>query len=130
MMKVLTQKVAPVQEAYSKDWKGLLDEMLQKEPQKRPSVHKILEKPFLKKYFSITLEKTIHLYDENYNSQEGFKKSSSNRLFRKRSSSSLSTSLARKSVGSQEYLKIVEYKQNYPMLMEENRVLKEELSSM
>ena len=30
MMKVLTQKVAPVQEAYSQDLKGLLNEMLQK----------------------------------------------------------------------------------------------------
>ena len=57
------------------------------------------------------------------------KSTSINRLFRKRSSSSLSTSLAGKS-DSQEYLKIIEYKQNYPMLMEENRVLKEELGSL
>jgi hypothetical protein len=37
--------------------------MLDVEAQNRPSAHKILEKPFIKKYFSKTLEKTINLYD-------------------------------------------------------------------
>lgn len=33
-------------------------------------------------------------------------------------------------MGSEDYLKIIEYKQNYPMLMEENRVLKQEMAAM
>lgn len=91
------------------------------EAQKRPSVHKILDMHFLKKNFSKTLEKTINLYDENYSSQEGLRKSASiNKLFKKKSTSSLSSSLAGKSMGSQEHLKIVEYKQNYPYLVEAN----------
>jgi len=53
-----------------------------------------------------------------------------NRLSKKRSSSSLSTSMVGKSLGADEYLKIVEYKQNYPMLLEENRVLKQEVANM
>ena len=69
MMKMLTQKVPPIHEPCSSALKGLVEEMLHKEPSKRPSVHKILEMPFLKKYYSKTLEKTINLYDENYNSQ-------------------------------------------------------------
>ena len=63
MMKVLSQKVPPVPNNYSSDLKQLVTDMLNSEPQKRPSVHSILERPFLKKHLSHTLEKTINLYD-------------------------------------------------------------------
>jgi serine/threonine protein kinase len=63
MMKVLTQKIPPILGNYSHELKALVAEMLDVEAQNRPSVHKILEKPFIKKYFCKTLEKTINLYD-------------------------------------------------------------------
>ena len=116
MVKVLNhQKMAPIPGSYSQELKELAGEMLSRDAQLRPSVHKILEKPFIKKYFSKTLEKTINLYDENYASQEGLKKSSKsssiNRLFRKRSSTNLSASVQGKSnglsMGSEDYLKMV-----------------------
>ena len=101
--------------------------MLDFEPQRRPSVHKILEMPFIKKHLCQTLEKTISLYDENIASNDLKRSSSANRLVRKRDSASLSSSLLPARQSSQEYLKIVEYKQNYPVIQEENRCLKEEI---
>jgi hypothetical protein len=37
--------------------------MLDFEAQKRPSVQKILDKPFIKQFLNQTLEKTINIYD-------------------------------------------------------------------
>ena len=55
MVKILTQKIPPISGNYSPELKSLVQEMLNYEAQKRPSVHKILEKPFIKKYFCKTL---------------------------------------------------------------------------
>lgn len=37
--------------------------MLDFDAQKRPSIQKVLEMPFIKKYLCQTLEKTINLFD-------------------------------------------------------------------
>ena len=52
-MKGLVQKILkgtypPLPEVYSSDLKKLLSEMLTKDPNKRPSIRKILEMPFMK----------------------------------------------------------------------------------
>lgn len=50
---------------YSEELKALVLQMLDFEPHRRPSVHKILEMPLIKRHLTQTLEKTINLYDEN-----------------------------------------------------------------
>jgi serine/threonine protein kinase len=48
---------------YSEELKALVLQMLDFEPHQRPSVHKILEMPLIKRHLTQTLEKTIHLCD-------------------------------------------------------------------
>lgn len=69
--------------------------MLDLQPEKRPSVHKILEKPLIKKHMSQILNKTINLHDENMISSHQLKNTDSSRkLFKlRRSLSSLSSSI-------------------------------------
>lgn len=138
MMKILTQKIQPILCGnYSFELQALVVEMLDSQPERRPSVHKILDKPFIKKHLGQILENTISLHDENMlvSSHQLKKSTSSRKLFSQRHSlSSLSnlvlTPKTCSSKNNTEYVKIVEYKQNYPMILEENRHLKIELEAM
>lgn len=65
MCKLMSKKLPVIHSSCSEDLKALIYSMLDFEPQKRPSVHKILDIPFIKKHLCQTLEKTINLYDEN-----------------------------------------------------------------
>lgn len=65
MCKLMSKKIPIIHSNCSEDLKALIYSMLDFEPQKRPSVHKILDIPFIKKHLCQTLEKTINLYDEN-----------------------------------------------------------------
>eukprot|EP00801_Mesodinium_rubrum_P000640 Mrub_00640.p1 GENE.Mrub_00640~~Mrub_00640.p1 ORF type:complete len:668 (-),score=115.52 Mrub_00640:5-2008(-) len=47
VLKILRGSYPPIPEMYSNEMKGLIAEMLNKDPKKRPSVKKILEKDFL-----------------------------------------------------------------------------------
>jgi serine/threonine protein kinase len=74
-MKGLVQKILkgtypPLPDMYSADLKKLISEMLIKDPNKRPSIRKILEMPFMKAkindLFSNTLKThELQLYKEN-----------------------------------------------------------------
>lgn len=48
-LKVLSGHHAPVNDIYSKDLKTLIDQMLSTNPKTRPSINRILRKPFIKK---------------------------------------------------------------------------------
>ena len=53
---------APVNDIYSKDLKSLIDQMLSVNPKTRPSINRILRKPFLKKKVS----QYIYDFMQNY----------------------------------------------------------------
>ena len=90
----MSKKLPIIHSNCSEDLKALIYSMLDFEPQKRPSVHKILDIPFIKKHLCQTLEKTINLYDENMSTNEQLRRSTSvNKLIKKRDSTSLSSSL-------------------------------------
>ncbi len=67
MLKITSGKYEPIKGNYSEDIKDLVAELLNKEPQHRPSVQKILEKDFIKRRISSTLSKTICKYSETFN---------------------------------------------------------------
>ena len=48
VMKILRGNYPPIPSYYSDDLKHLIADMLNKDPRKRPSVNKILERPFLR----------------------------------------------------------------------------------
>lgn len=48
VMKILRGNYPPIPRNYSNDLKILISEMLKKDPRKRPSINKILEKSFLR----------------------------------------------------------------------------------
>jgi len=48
VFKILKSTYPPIAEQYSQDLRTLISEMLIKDPTKRPSIRKILEKDFLK----------------------------------------------------------------------------------
>jgi serine/threonine protein kinase len=134
MVKILTQKIPPILGNYSPELKAIVYEMLDFEAQKRPSVQKILDKPFIKQFLNQTLEKTINIYDEN-NQDKLRKDTSTNKLCRKRSANSLSSSILssksrNQNLSSEDYLKMIEYKQSYPVVLEENKFLKKELEAL
>jgi NIMA (never in mitosis gene a)-related kinase len=47
VLKILRGSYPPIPDMYSNEMRGLIAEMLNKDPKKRPSVKKILEKDFL-----------------------------------------------------------------------------------
>lgn len=59
VLKILRGNYPAIPSTYSDDLKGIIAEMLIKEPQKRPSMRKILEKPFLSNRISKLLTMTI-----------------------------------------------------------------------
>jgi NIMA (never in mitosis gene a)-related kinase len=67
-MKGLVQKILkgtypPLPEVYSSDLKKLLSEMLIKDPNKRPSIKKILEMPFMKAKINELFSSTIKIHE-------------------------------------------------------------------
>jgi NIMA (never in mitosis gene a)-related kinase 1/4/5 len=67
-MKGLVQKILkgtypPLPEVYSSDLKKLLSEMLTKDPNKRPSIRKILEMPFMKAKINELFSSTIKIHE-------------------------------------------------------------------
>ena len=59
VLKILRGNYPPIPSHYSKDLNDLLADMLIKDPVKRPSIRKILEKEFLSKRISKLLTSTI-----------------------------------------------------------------------
>lgn len=59
VLKILRGSYPAISSTYSQDLKDLLADMLIKDPQKRPSMRKILEKEFLSKRISKLLTSTI-----------------------------------------------------------------------
>ena len=59
VLKILRGNYPAIPNTYSEDLKGIIADMLIKEPQKRPSMRKILEKPFLSNRISKLLTMTI-----------------------------------------------------------------------
>ena len=59
VLKILRGNYPAIPSTYSDDLKGIIAEMLIKEPQKRPSMRRILEKPFLSNRISKLLTMTI-----------------------------------------------------------------------
>jgi len=59
VLKILRGNYPAIPNTYSDELKGIIAEMLIKEPQKRPSMRKILEKPFLSTRISKLLTMTI-----------------------------------------------------------------------
>jgi NIMA (never in mitosis gene a)-related kinase len=67
-MKGLVQKILkgtypPIPEVYSTDLKKLISELLIKDPNKRPSIRKILEMPFLKARVNELFSSTLQLHE-------------------------------------------------------------------
>ena len=69
--KILKGIPPPVSEIYSPDVRGLVAEMLTKDPAKRPSIRQILEKPFLKARISGLIERTIAKRDVSVDGMVG-----------------------------------------------------------
>ena len=135
MNKISKKKLPPVTGNYSKELKELVLRLLDFEATRRPSVHKILETGLIKSRIEPTLEKTINpinLNDENVGSREAMSRTpSANSVLKKRGSNSLSGSMLPGLYAvAQEHTKMIEYKQNYPMLVEENKQLKGELEEL
>ena len=59
VVKILKGNYPPIPSCYSQNLRDLIDEMLQKDPHRRPSVKKILEKEFLGSRISHLLSKTV-----------------------------------------------------------------------
>ena len=59
VLKILRGNYPAIPSTYSEDLKGIIADMLIKEPQKRPSMRKIMEKPFLSNRISKLLTMTI-----------------------------------------------------------------------
>ena len=59
VLKILKGNYPPIPEHYSQDMKDLLADMLIKDPAKRPSMRKVLEKEFISRKISKLLTATI-----------------------------------------------------------------------
>ena len=59
VLKILKGNYPPIPEHYSQDMKDLLADMLIKDPAKRPSMRKVLEKEFVSRRISKLLTATI-----------------------------------------------------------------------
>ncbi len=59
VFKILKGTYPPIPSHYSENTRNLLEEMLNKDPQKRPSVKKIVVKDFLKSRVSQLLSNTV-----------------------------------------------------------------------
>ncbi len=59
VLKILKGNYPPIPEHYSQDMKDLLADMLIKDPAKRPSMRKVLEKEFISRRISKLLTATI-----------------------------------------------------------------------
>ena len=59
VLKILKGNYPPIPEHYSQDMKDLLADMLIKDPAKRPSMRKVLEKEFISRKISKLLTSTI-----------------------------------------------------------------------
>ena len=59
VLKILRGNYPAIPSTYSDDLKGIIADMLIKEPHRRPSMRKILEKPFLSNRISKLLTLTI-----------------------------------------------------------------------
>ena len=59
VLKILKGNYLPIPEHYSQDMKDLLADMLIKDPAKRPSMRKVLEKEFISRKISKLLTATI-----------------------------------------------------------------------
>lgn len=62
IQKILKGSYPPLPEVYSPDLKKLLSEMLIKDPNKRPSIRKILEMPFMKAKINELFSSTIKIH--------------------------------------------------------------------
>jgi NIMA (never in mitosis gene a)-related kinase 1/4/5 len=63
IQKILKGTYPPLPEVYSPDLKKLLSEMLIKDPNKRPSIKKILEMPFMKAKINELFSSTIKIHE-------------------------------------------------------------------
>ena len=92
ILKITSGKYNPINGHYSNELKNIVKEMLQINPQDRPSVHSILEKPIIKKNLENVLNNTLTKFEETLpnlnNSKKLSRGSSSHRkiLDKKRSS--------------------------------------------
>ena len=59
VLKILRGTYPPISQQYSEDLNSLIQDMLIKDPQKRPSIKRILEKDFLKSRISKLLLSTL-----------------------------------------------------------------------
>lgn len=59
VLKILKGTYPAIPSHYSDDMKGLISELLTKDPSKRPSIRQILEKPFLKSRINNLIAKTV-----------------------------------------------------------------------
>jgi NIMA (never in mitosis gene a)-related kinase len=59
VIKILRGNYPPIPSCYSADLRGLLEDILQKDPARRPSIKKILEKEFLASRINTLLSDTV-----------------------------------------------------------------------
>lgn len=97
MAKMENKKFEPIQGDYSDDLKQLAYSLLSFEPKERPSVHKILEVPFIKKHLPQVLENSINKYSKT---QQSALTVSNKKLCESNGTSSLRKMSNKKSVGS------------------------------
>ncbi len=69
VLKILKGTYPPISTMYSEDVRGLVGELLTKDPAKRPSIRQILEKPFLKPKITGLIAKTVAKYELTSNSK-------------------------------------------------------------
>lgn len=63
IQKILKGTYPPLPNVYSNDLKNLLSQMLTKDPNKRPSIRKILELPFVKAQINEIFSSTMKLHE-------------------------------------------------------------------
>lgn len=73
VVKILRGTYPSIPSCYSQNLRDLIDEMLQKDPHKRPSIKRILEKDFLSSRISQLLSQTVakHEFGKTFLSKEG-----------------------------------------------------------
>jgi NIMA (never in mitosis gene a)-related kinase len=72
VIKILRGNYPPIPNCYSNELKALLDDMLQKDPHRRPSIKKLIEKEFLSNRISSLLSQTVakHEFGRTFETSE------------------------------------------------------------
>ena len=66
LMNIIKGKFTPISSNYSQEIRDLVDRMLVKEPEKRPSINQILTLPFIKGQLELFLSKTLLGYEMDH----------------------------------------------------------------